>query len=135
MVEKIWKIKKELSKVIVGQEETLIAKEQIQTLQKNALQVHIDEELEEYIVELIFKTREENHYLKYCASPRATIDLLKASKVYAFLTGRDFVDPKDIAKACKAVLRHRLVLGYEAKAEEITSDSIIEEILNNVPVP
>ncbi|MCV6607682.1 MAG: MoxR family ATPase [Campylobacterales bacterium] len=115
--------------------ESVVSKEEIFSLQEEVSKIHIDPELEEYIVDLIYKTREENPYLKYGASPRATIDLLKASKAYAFLAEKDFVAPSDIAKACKSVLRHRLVLSYEAQAEEIQPDDIIKDIIANVPVP
>lgn len=113
----------------------VISKEEIFLLQKQVQKIHIDGELEEYIVDLIYKTREESEHLRYGASPRATIDLLKASKAYAFLKGEDFVSPGDIAKACKGVLRHRLVLSYEAQAEGIEPDEIIKGILSSVQIP
>ena len=113
----------------------VLTKEDIFALQNSVKDIHIDPQLEEYIVDLIYKTREENEHLRYGASPRATIDLLKASKAYAFLNEKDFVAPSDIAKACKSVLRHRLVLSYEAQAEGISSDNIIKDIISSVQIP
>ena len=115
--------------------DSVLKKEDIFALQKEIKNIHIDPQLEEYIVDLIYKTREQNTALQYGASPRATIDLLRASKAYAFLNKKDFVAPSDIAKACKSVLRHRLTLSYEAQAEGIDSDEIIRDIISSVPVP
>ncbi|MEA3383065.1 MAG: MoxR family ATPase [Campylobacterota bacterium] len=105
--------------------------------------IHIDKELEEYIVDLIFATREpENYnlveikdYLQFGASPRATIDMFKAVKARAYLRGNEYVTPVDIALCVKDVLRHRIILSYEALASDITADDIIQKVLQAVPVP
>ncbi len=100
--------------------------------------VHLDEKLEEYIVRLVHATRRPKEYdlenlenlIDVGASPRASIDLAKASKAHAFLEGRDFVSPEDIHSVALPVLRHRIALSYEAEAEELTSDAILKIILN-----
>ena len=105
--------------------------------------VHIDEELKGYIVDLIFATREPKKYgleaiqdyIQYGASPRASINLFNASKAYAYMLGKDFVTPVDIAKVAKDVLRHRIIMSYEAEAEGVTSDAIIEKVLEAVDLP
>jgi len=107
---------------------------------KNAVEkVHMDEELKEYIVDLIFATREPSQKLKefieFGASPRASIALYKTSKAYAYLKGRDYVTPVDIATMAKDVLRHRIILSYDAIAADYTSDQIIDKILEEVKLP
>ena len=107
----------------------------IEALRNDAAAIHIDPQLEQYIVDLVFATREPNPYLRYGASPRATIDLFKAAKARAFLDEKDYVAPSDIARVAKEVLRHRLVLSYEGEAEGVTADAIIDKILQEVPIP
>ena len=106
-------------------------------------QIHIDEEVEKYMIELVFATRNPLEYgldnvaknLSFGASPRASIDLFKAAKARAFLNGSDFVSPYDIAQIVKSVFRHRIILSYEAEANEISVDSVIDEILGAVLIP
>ncbi len=115
----------------------------LKILQDEVKKVHIDEALKEYIVNLIFATRdpqdyglkEYKEYIQYGASPRASINLFNASKAYAYLRGKDHVTPVDIASMSKDVLRHRIIMSYEAEAEGITSDDIIEKILEQIPLP
>ena len=111
---------------------------------KAAMQeIHIDEELKGYIVDLVFATREPEkyslesykEYIQYGASPRASINLYKGAQAHAFLRGNTFVTPVDIAAMAKEVLRHRVILSYEAEAEGITSDEIIEKVIEAVPLP
>ncbi len=107
---------------------------------KNRVQkVHMDEELKDYIVDIIDFTRNPSgkvkELLEYGASPRATMALYKASKANAFLNSRDFVTPVDIALLAKDVLRHRLVLSYDAISEEISSDEVIDMIIESIPLP
>ncbi len=101
--------------------------------------VHMDEELKDYIVDIIDFTRNPSgkvkELLEYGASPRATMALYKASKANAFLNSRDFVTPVDIALLAKDVLRHRLVLSYDAISEEISSDEVIDMIIESIPLP
>ncbi len=105
--------------------------------------VYIDDKVEDYIVELVFATREPKLYklehlaplIEYGASPRATIMLNIASRVHAFLAGRSYVTPQDVKSLAPDVLRHRLHVTYEAEARDMDSDDIIAEILDTVDVP
>jgi len=106
-------------------------------------QVYLDEKIENYILDIVFSTRfPDKHGLEklsplisYGASPRATINLAKAAKAYAFINRRGYVIPEDIRAICFDVLRHRIGVTYEAEAENINSENIITEVLNNVQVP
>jgi len=121
----------------------VLNKEDIETIKQEVENIHIDKELEEYIVELIFATRypeqygleEIKEYISFGASPRATIDMFKAVKARAYIRGNDYVSPIDIALSIKDVLRHRIVLSYEALASDVTTDDIIQKILEQVQVP
>ena len=112
-------------------------------IREEALAVHIDEEIEKYIIELVAATRdpkaygleELEAYIEFGASPRASIDMYKASRAVAYLKGQDYVSPMEIAYIAKEILRHRIILSYEAQAEEITQDEIIEKILAAVSIP
>lgn len=112
-------------------------------IREEALQVHMDEEIEVYIIELVAATRdpkaygleELEAYIEFGASPRASIDMYKAARAIAYLKGQDYVSPIEIAYIAKEILRHRIILSYEAQAEEITQDEIIEKILAAVPIP
>ena len=117
--------------------------EDLNTIRKEAMAIHIDEEVERYIVELVFATREPKEYgldkiasyIEFGASPRASIDMYKASRAIAYLKGRDFVSPIEVGYIAKEILRHRIVLSYEAEADGITQDSIIDEVLRAVDIP
>ncbi len=106
-------------------------------------QIYVDEKIEKYIIDLVFATREpENYHLKelsplidFGASPRASLYLKLGAKAHAFLNHRGYVTPDDVKAISKDVLRHRIILTYEAEAEEITTDDIIEKMLNEVEVP
>lgn len=106
-------------------------------------QVYMDEKIEKYIIDIIFATREPSEYklnhlqslIAYGGSPRASISLAKAAKAYAFIQRRGYVIPEDVRAVCHDVLRHRIGLTYEAEAENITTEQIITDILNNVIVP
>lgn len=105
--------------------------------------VYMDEKIEKYIIDIIFATRQPQDYnlanllplISYGGSPRASISLAKAAKSYAFIKRRGYVIPEDVRAVCHDVLRHRIGLTYEAEAENITSEEIITDILNNVEVP
>lgn len=106
-------------------------------------QVYMDEKIEKYIVDIVFATREPAEYnlpslssmISYGGSPRASISLARAAKSYAFIKRRGYVIPEDVRSVCHDVLRHRIGLTYEAEAENVTTEEIITEILNNVMVP
>jgi MoxR-like ATPase len=117
--------------------------EDLNKIREEALQVHMDEEIEAYIIELVAATRDPKAYglealeayIEFGASPRASIDMYKAARAIAYLKGQDYVSPIEIAYIAKEILRHRIILSYEAQAEEVTQDEIIEKILAAVPIP
>jgi len=106
-------------------------------------EVYMDEKIEKYILDIVFATREPEKYklakikpmISYGASPRASINLALASKAYAFIKRRGYVIPEDVRAVCMDVMRHRVGLTYEAEAENMTSEMIVNEILNAVEVP
>jgi len=105
--------------------------------------IHVDEEVEEYMIELVNATRQPKEYgldeiaeyIQFGASPRVSIDMFKAVKAMAFMRGKDFVTPVDVAYIIKELMRHRLVLTYEAEAEGITTDTIIQKVIETVSIP
>jgi MoxR-like ATPase len=111
--------------------------EEIRAARKLVRQVVVDEKIEQYIIRIVFATRfpEKNglgdfkNKISYGASPRASIYLAMAAKANAFMDGRDYVIPDDIKEICKDVLRHRIGLTYEAQADRVTSEDIIDELL------
>lgn len=119
----------------IGIEDILAARHEI-------LSIHTSEAVEEYLVQLIMATRHPekydnklNGYVLFGASPRATIALDRCAKINAWLAGRDFVTPEDIQAIVYDVLRHRIILSFEAQAEGITTDEIIARLLSLVPLP
>ncbi|SFV53555.1 MoxR-like ATPases [hydrothermal vent metagenome] len=126
-----------------GNIQQVATKEDLEKIREEAMQVHMDEEIESYIIELVAATRdpkaygleELEAYIEFGASPRASIDMYKASRAIAYLKGQDYVSPIEIAYIAKEILRHRIILSYEAQAEDITQDYIIEKILSAVPIP
>lgn len=115
--------------------------ETIEKLRKLANQIHIEERLLDYIINIIDATRNpsdyklKSEYIDYGASPRAGIYLTKAAKANAMMQGRGFVMPEDIRAVAYEILRHRISISYEAQAENVVSDMIIEELLSNINVP
>lgn len=113
----------------------ILNKEKIDKIKKIIKNIKIDSKLTDYILNIIFKTREQNQYISCGASPRASIALVLASKANAFLEGRDFVIPQDIKKVIFDVLRHRILPTYEAEAEDISVEDIITNIMESVDLP
>jgi len=113
----------------------VVSKDDIFKMQEEVKNIHIDDELTKYIVDLVSATRIKHKYIEFGCSPRSGISLYKASKAVAYLEGRDYVTPVDIVSIIKDVFRHRIVLSYEAEADEVSVDRIIEEIVATVPVP
>jgi len=109
--------------------------DQIREIAHLAARVHTDERIGRYIVQLVTATRKPSPHVAFGASPRATLALAHVAKANAFLEGREYVVPEDVKAVAHDVLRHRLVLSYEAAAEQVTSDRIIEQILGSVAVP
>jgi MoxR-like ATPase len=105
--------------------------------------IYVDEKLKDYILNIVFATRQPKEHnladlaplLRYGASPRASIYLLTAARAMAFLRRRGFVIPEDIKELAPDVLRHRLILSYEAEAEELTTDDVVKRVLEGVEVP
>lgn len=106
-------------------------------------QVYMDEKIEKYIVDIVYATRTPKEYnlddlealIEFGGSPRASIALAMASKAYAFINKRGYVIPEDVRRVCHDVLRHRIGLSYEAEAENVNTETIINTILNKVEVP
>ncbi len=120
----------------------VITPEDILRLRNLVDEIYIDEKIKDYIVDIIFASRDPKAYglelkelIEYGASPRATIYLTLAAKAHAFIKGRGFVTPQDIKSIGMDVLRHRIIVTYEAEAEEITPEDIIQKIFDNVEVP
>ena len=114
----------------------------IRRLKDIVSRISVDERIEEYIVALVTASRETSRgghsfsrYIEFGASPRATIYLYRCAKVKALFEGRDYVVPEDVKSISRPVLRHRIVLSYEAEAEELTTDDVVNYLLSAVPVP
>ena len=120
-----------------------IDKNDLEELKKEVKDIHIDKELEDYIIDIIDASRNPKNYglddlvdiIHFGASPRATIDMFKAVKANAYLRGNDYVSPFDIAMLAKDILRHRIILSYEAMAKEINVDDVIQKILEKIAIP
>lgn len=121
----------------------VISLAELEELKKEVASVHMDAEVEAYMIELVSATRDPKaygleeiaDYLQFGASPRVSIDIFKAVKAMAFLRGKDYVSPVDIAYIIKEIMRHRIILSYEAEAEGVTSDQVIDKIVQAVPIP
>ena len=115
--------------------EAVVTREDIFNMRKCAEAIYLDEKIENYVLDIVFKTREPSPYIACGASPRASISLVKAARCRALLEGRDYVVPDDIKDLAYDVLRHRILLSYEAEAEDMTSEKLIENILEEVNLP
>lgn len=113
----------------------VLNKEKINEIKELIKKITIDEKLVDYILNIIFKTREKNQYITCGASPRASIALVIASKANAFLEGRSYVIPQDIKKVIFDILRHRIILTYEAEAEGLDVEDVITNIMETVELP
>jgi MoxR-like ATPase len=113
----------------------IVSKEDIFAMRRCAEGTYLDEKIESYVIDIVFKTREPSPYIACGASPRASICLVKAAKCRAFIAGRDYVTPDDIKDLAYDVLRHRVLLSYEAEAENISAEKLIENILEEVNIP
>jgi MoxR-like ATPase len=106
-------------------------------------EIYMDEKIERYILDIVFATRSPKDYnlpnltqlINYGASPRATIYLALGAKAYAFIKRRGYVIPEDVRAISLDVLRHRVAVSYEAEAEEVTSEQVVQEVLNKIEVP
>jgi len=123
-------------------EVTPLLNEQIFAIRKEVMNIHIAPHLEQYLIDLIIATRQPELYgaqlkewINYGASPRATLALMRTAKARAWLDNRDYVMPDDIIRNLYPVLRHRLILSYEAEAQGINANRVIKEIINQVAIP
>ena len=105
-------------------------------------EVYMDEKIKNYIIDIVFATRNPKDYkldlddlIEFGASPRATINLTLAAKAYAFIQGRGYVTPQDVKSIGLDVLRHRVIVSYEAEAEDMTSEDIVKKIFDQIEVP
>lgn len=122
---------------------TILKTEEILEARKVVRQVYMDEKIERYIVDIVFASRYPEEYglknlkgmISFGGSPRASINLALAARSYAFIKHRGYVIPEDVRSICLDVMRHRIGLSYEAEANNLSSDEIIQEILNKVEVP
>ena len=123
--------------------ERIISPEELRRARDLVTGVYVDDKVKHYIVEIVMATRNPSEYglgsiasfISVGGSPRATINLTKAAKAHAFIRGRGFVTPEDVKAIAYDVLRHRIILTYEAEAEETKPDAVIREILNKIEVP
>ena len=121
----------------------VVSQDDIVKARKVVKEVYMDEKIERYIVDIVYATRTPEdyglasikNYISYGASPRASISLSMAAKAYAFIKRRGYVIPEDVRAVCPEVLRHRIGLSYEAEAENVVPEQIIEQIINAVIVP
>ena len=114
---------------------TVCTAQDIETLRATLKEVYCDEKVGDYILDIVFKTRETNEMIQNGASRRATLAMNLAARGNALLHGRAYATPQDVKEVVHDVLRHRILLTYEAEAENITSDKVIDKILAEVPVP
>ena len=125
------------------QARTIVKPEDIQKARNLTKEVYMDEKIEQYILDIVFATRFPSQYklaqftslISYGGSPRASINLARAAKAFAFIRRRGYVIPEDVRAVCHDVMRHRIGLTYEAEAENVTTEDIITEVLNNIEVP
>lgn len=123
--------------------EAVISREDLMRARERVDMIYVDDKLRSYIVEIVMATREPGKYglghienlIRVGGSPRATISLIRAAKAHAFLRGRGYVTAEDVKAIAYNVLRHRLILSFEAEAEEIKGDEIVKEVLSHIEVP
>ena len=121
---------------------SLITQESLFAARKEVLDIHMSDDLEDYLLHLVLSTRNPEKYgddlagcLEYGASPRATMALDRCARAHAWLAGRDFVTPEDIQTMAHDVMRHRIILSFEAEAEGMTTDKFIDELIARIAVP
>ncbi|MBL6989938.1 MAG: MoxR family ATPase [Bacteriovoracaceae bacterium] len=136
-------IMKRMSGAVIATINKVLRPAKILELRKLVDQIFVDEKLYDYVANLVFATRDPEAFgmkdltpfIEYGASPRASINLIKAAKSYAFLQGRGYVTPQDIKSIGADVMRHRVIVTYEAEAQDLTSDDILIKIFDKVDVP
>jgi len=126
-----------------GKISQVAGKSEVLAMQQELEKVHVDDAVQKYMLKLIFATRfpkeygleEMAEYIEFGASPRASIDLYRASRAMALIRGKDYVSPLDITEVVNDVLRHRIILNYKAEASGVTTDDVIQAIQKAVPLP
>jgi MoxR-like ATPase len=121
----------------------VVSPEEVMRARSVVGEIYMDEKIEKYILDIVFATRSPKHYnlgnlaqlISYGASPRASINLALGAKAFAFIKRRGYVIPEDVRAVSLDVLRHRVAVTYEAEAEEVTSEQIVQEVLNKIEVP
>jgi MoxR-like ATPase len=134
--------RKEAKQSAVAEVSTPVKQEIIFAARDEVLSIHMAENIEQYLLQIVLATRNAGAYgddlaqwLQYGASPRASITLDRCARAHAWLQQRDYVGPEDVQAVAHEVLRHRLILNYEAEAEGMTSDGVISELLSRIAVP
>jgi MoxR-like ATPase len=123
--------------------DSVVHPEQILEVRERLPEIYLDERIEDYILDLVLATRDPeaagiadvNEWIEYGASPRASIYLARAGRAHAFLEGRPFVLPEDVQQVARDVLRHRIVLTFQAEAEQVSSEAVLDRLLETVAVP
>jgi MoxR-like ATPase len=123
--------------------DSVVHPEQILEVRERLPEIYLDERIEDYILDLVLATRDPeaagiadvNEWIEYGASPRASIYLARAARAHAFLEGRPFVLPEDVQQVARDVLRHRVVLTFQAEAEQVSSEAVLDRLLETVSVP
>jgi MoxR-like ATPase len=123
--------------------DSVVHPEQILEVRERLPEIYLDERIEDYILDLVLATRDPeaagiadvNEWIEYGASPRASIYLARAARAHAFLEGRPFVLPEDVQQVARDVLRHRIVLTFQAEAEQVSSEAVLDRLLETVSVP
>jgi MoxR-like ATPase len=136
-------MKQNVENVVDGTIQPVITPQDILKARSLVQEIYVDEKIDRYILDIVFATRNPAEYglpnltdmISYGASPRATINLALGARSMAFIKRRGYVIPEDVRSICYDVLRHRVAVTYEAEAEEITSETVIQEILNKIEVP
>ena len=135
-----------MDRVVVGSDfhlEPVVSPQDIMAARESVNPIYVDDKIKDYIVNIVFATREPASFgltdleglIEYGASPRASIYLSQAAKAYAFMQGRGYVTPQDVKSIGMDVLRHRVIISYEAEAEELTPEDIVRKIFDHVEVP
>ncbi len=136
-------IMRRMTKSEIPSADPVVTPQDILKAKKAIHEVYIDPKIENYIIDIVFATRKPKDYglddivelIAYGASPRASINLSMAAKAHAFLRRRGFVTPEDVRSIGMDVLRHRIIVTYEAEAEEITAEDVVRKVLNKIEVP
>ncbi len=134
-----------VNRMTTGEEipvDVILKPKDILDMRKIVDSIYVDKEIKQYVIDIVFATRKPQdyrldlgHIIEYGCSPRASINLILAAKANAFINGNGYASPDDVKEVIFDVLRHRIILSYEAEAEEITTDDVIKQIVNKVKVP